>query len=78
MVKSHGLHLPEVMVLEDSEGRKFRTMRTSWKDKRLIYCGGWKAICKVNLAGKDDKLICEFVPGEDEDLQIKVTFVRAK
>ncbi|XP_057796243.1 B3 domain-containing protein At5g25475-like isoform X2 [Salvia miltiorrhiza] len=77
VVKSYKLQLPETMLLVDSVGRKFETKRTSWKDGRVNYHGGWKALCRSNLAGIGDKLICEFVQGgggsrEREDLHLKM------
>lgn len=74
VVRCYNLKLPETLVIEDANGRRFNTQRRKWRDGRVLFYGGWKAVCKVNFVKKSDKIICEFVSGEDGNLELKVSF----
>lgn len=75
IIKGYNIQLPDKMMVVDSHGRRHPITRKNWKDGRTIYVGEWKIICKLNLARKGDKIICEFVRSDTGDLQLNVTFL---
>ncbi|KAL1562780.1 B3 domain-containing protein REM20-like [Salvia divinorum] len=79
VIRTHKIKLPETLLLVDPKGRSFETKRTSWKDGRVNYCGGWKAIYRANMLKIGDKLICEFI-GDGRgrgDIHLKVSLFLA-
>ncbi|XP_047945802.1 B3 domain-containing protein At5g60140-like [Salvia hispanica] len=61
VIRDHNIQLPETLLLVDPKGRTFETKRRSWKDGRVNYNGGWKAVYRTNMLKTGDKLICEFI-----------------
>ncbi|KAG6420701.1 hypothetical protein SASPL_117238 [Salvia splendens] len=61
VIRNHKIQLPYTLLLVDPKGRRFETKRRPWKDGRVNYCGGWKAIYRANMLNVGDKLICEFI-----------------
>ncbi|GER49613.1 AP2/B3-like transcriptional factor family protein [Striga asiatica] len=78
VVKDYELDFSNEITLVDSNNREFRGKVRKWGDGRVVISGGWKCLWRMNLAKEDDKVICEFVSGENGcRLMMKVSFVRA-
>ncbi|CAI9099051.1 OLC1v1035812C1 [Oldenlandia corymbosa var. corymbosa] len=75
IIKVYSLELPEETFLRDPQGKEWKTSLSIWDDGRSHYCGGWKALCRTNLIGKDDLCICEFKTCEERGLYIQVHLV---
>ncbi|XP_047945966.1 uncharacterized protein LOC125192439 [Salvia hispanica] len=81
VIRDNNIRLPNTLLVVDPKGRKFETTRRPWKDGRVNYCGGWKAIYRANMLKVGDKLICEFI-GNDHgrgvgDIHLKVSLYLA-
>ncbi|KAG6420705.1 hypothetical protein SASPL_117242 [Salvia splendens] len=76
VIRDHKIQLPETLVLVDPNGRTFETKRRSWKDGRVNYNGGWKAVYRTNMLKTGDKLICEFIGNGSGvgDMHLKISF----
>ncbi|XP_042058917.1 B3 domain-containing protein REM22-like [Salvia splendens] len=78
VIRDHNIKLPNTLLLMDPKGRTFETTRRPWKDGRVNYCGGWKAIYRANMLNVGDKLICEFIGNGRGvgDIHLKTTEMR--
>ncbi|KAK9287039.1 hypothetical protein L1049_015447 [Liquidambar formosana] len=80
VLRDHNIKLNRnMMILRDPDGKNWLGKVASWKDGRM-WIGGWKAFCKWNNVGEDDRCICEFVRGREGKKVsiIQVHIVRAR
>lgn len=63
-------NLPPKMTLRDPHGRTWFVKLHTWKDGRAFYTGGWKSLCKKNSIDEEDKVVCEFVPQQGQELPV--------
>ncbi|XP_019155134.1 PREDICTED: uncharacterized protein LOC109177115 [Ipomoea nil] len=77
IIKDFNLELPPTVTLRDMIGREWIANVIVWGDGRTWLSGGWRNLCNLNLVGKEDRCICEFLPLQMENnMVLQVTIVR--
>ncbi|XP_019178977.1 PREDICTED: B3 domain-containing protein At5g60130-like [Ipomoea nil] len=77
IIMEFNLELPPTVTLCDMIGREWTTNVIVWGDGRTWLSGGWRNLCNLNLVGKEDRCICEFLPLQMEnDMVLQVIIVR--
>ncbi|KAK2639239.1 hypothetical protein Ddye_027034 [Dipteronia dyeriana] len=69
VLKLYQLKFPSLIFFRNKHGMQWPANVYNWKDGRILICG-WNDFCRANHVSLDDRCICEFPQGNNQEVNV--------
>ncbi|KAK2639241.1 hypothetical protein Ddye_027036 [Dipteronia dyeriana] len=69
VLKLYQLKFPSLIFFHNKHGMQWPANVYNWKDGRILICG-WNDFCRANNVSLDDRCICEFPQGNNQEVNV--------